>query len=152
MFQVPILLNSEFEEFAIKCRKIPKAYLYFMVAYCSQFIPLWIYTHTKRISQDDGSLRDDGTSSMTESAMNLMMAINIFPAIVVSLGFVFFYTSLLSLAICLVNHLDDVFNYLKSTDFDQQLRNPEGNNAQCLDASVRQVLKYAHQLHIRVIE
>lgn len=127
-----------------QCISLPDAALFLSIS-----APVDLLALKRRVSGRGNYTR---RRKIADNALNLMLAINILPTAIVSLSFIFFYTSLLSLAICMVNHLEQVFNYLNSADYGQKFANRREHDAQCLDVSVRQILKYAHNLHVRIIK
>lgn len=80
------------------------------------------------------------------SFLQLSIALNLIPTTILSTGYLFFYTTLSALAICMINHLDAIFLYLQKTD------ELAISGDQIFNITVKEILKYAHSIHVRVIE
>jgi len=141
------MMIAEFEKYKKACQKFPKFALLACALWGVQFFVLWIFTHVEKVSLQGGGLGDTGKINFSDSILDVMMTFNFIPTFVISLSFVFFYTSLLTLAICMVNHLEKVFQFLSGS-----LLQEGGEDEATFNHRVKEILVYAHQSHIRIIK
>lgn len=128
--------------FAESCQKSPRVLLQAFFLGLLQFVVLWMYNNIKRAShQIQTSINNDHGSFL-----EISIALNIIPTTILSTGYLFLYTTLSALTICMINHLDAVFIYLHQTD---HLALSGKSN---FNITVKEILKYAHNIHIRIIE
>jgi hypothetical protein len=135
-------MNREFKAFARSCQKSPRAPQLAFFLGLLQFLVLWMYNNVKRASHQIQASTNENNSSFLE----MSIALNLIPTTILSTGFLFLYTTLATLTICLISHLDAVFLYLHKTD--ELALSGEPN----FSITVKEILKYAHNIHLRIIE
>jgi len=131
---------NNFAKFNDRCKKSPKGSLLGIFIGLFQFFLLWLYSKVK-----DPVYEANNTTVLVEIAI----ALNTIPTTCLNVGFVFFYTTVSQLLICIIDHLEDIFQSLQDT---KHLL-PNGANAEeILNIKVKVILKYAHQIHLRIIK
>jgi hypothetical protein len=135
-------MNREFKAFAKSCQKSPRAPQLAFFLGLLQFLVLWMYNNLKRASYQIQAPTKDNESSYLE----MSIALNLIPTTILTSGFLFLYTTLATLTICMISHLDAIFLYLHNTDELALYGEPS------FSITVKEILKYAHNIHLRIIE
>jgi hypothetical protein len=134
-------MNREFRAFATSCQKSPRAPLLAFFLGLLQFLVLWMYNSLKNYHKIQTS-----TKTNESSFLEMSIALNLIPTTILSTGFLFLYTTLAALTICMISHLDAIFLYLHDTE--ELALSGEPN----FSITVKEILKYAHKIHLRIIE